>query len=171
MSDRPKVVTRVRRKLDPQGRVLSTTFDRSEIVPQQPSPSRLRSIEAGKANLARWRASGQTRPTVATAKAATDAFRASLESTGRELSAIERILVEGAVCAYTGLQMCVSKLQGASFERTLKLTAQITALQKALLKSVTALQQTSKSSANPTEVASAELAAIEAEIHDQRKSS
>jgi hypothetical protein len=173
MSDRPKIVTRVRRKLDQQGRVLSTTFDRLETLAQKPSPARARSIEAGKKNLANWRAGQAPRPIAATAKAATDAFRASLEAGTTQLSASQRILIEGACATFTALQMCVSKLQGArpSFERTLKLTAQVTSLQKALLKSVTALQEMSKSSTSPTEVASAELAQIETEIHSARTSS
>jgi hypothetical protein len=163
----------VRRRLDSKGKVISTTVDRLETLASKPTPGRVRSIEAGKRNLERWRASGQSSRPSAAVKTATDAFRASLESTGRELSASERILVEGAVCTYTALQLCTQKLQGArpSFDRTLALTAQINSLQKALLKSVKALQEMSKSSANPTEVANSELAKIEAEIHGQRKQS
>src|ERR1700730_18289839 len=98
MPDTGKVITRMRRKLNQQGEVISATVDRVETL-DRVSPAKMRSIEAGRMNLARWRASGQSRSSAANAKAATDAFRASLEA-GAELSALERILSDGICSTY-----------------------------------------------------------------------
>lgn len=172
MRDRPKVTTRVRRKLDNEGKVISTTFDRLETLAQKPSPARARSVAAGARNLETWKR--QQASIAAALRIASDEFRASLtRDAGKQATAAQRVLIEGSVACFTAMQMIVTKLQkkANAFEKTLALTKEIGTLQKSLLKSVRALEEMGKVSVSAEDAASAELLQIERDIHEQRKPS
>ena len=171
MPDKSKITTRVRRKLDQQGRVLSTTVDRLETVarPTTSPEARASRAEAGARNLATWKE--QQAPAAAALRVASDEFRASLtKDAGSEPSAAQRVLIEGATAGFTAMRILGQRLQkkGIGFQETLATTKEIGTVQKWLSKSLRALDEMNQARANPSGALDAELNEIEREIHAKR---